>query len=164
MAIRITPLEIVHAVQNFDCSSPELNEFLKATAGQHQKKLISKSYVLTNDDTPTEVMGFYTIAIRRMIFKTDLPPDMAKRLPREVPGFTLARLAVRQDLHGQGFGEYLLIHALERTARVAREIGGFALFVDAKDEKAAMFYKKYGFRSLPDNPLILCMPFADMPH
>jgi GNAT superfamily N-acetyltransferase len=98
-----------------------------------------------------------------MVAKDDLPPAMAKKLPREVPGFSLARLAVRHDLKGQGHGEYLLVHAIDRAARVANEIGGYAIFVDAKDENAAAFYKRYGFSAFPDNPLILCLPFANLP-
>jgi N-acetylglutamate synthase-like GNAT family acetyltransferase len=53
-----------------------------------------------------------------------------------------------------------MYHALNRAAQVADEVGGYALFVDAKDEQAAAFYKKYGFIPFPDDPLILCMPFA----
>jgi len=34
------------------------------------------------------------------------------------------------------------------------------LFVDAKDAKAAAFYRKYGFRSLPDQPLQLVLVLA----
>jgi GNAT superfamily N-acetyltransferase len=163
MATRIVPLEVGHEVKKFDCGNNELNLFLQTTAGQHQRKFISKTYILVDDEAPTEVMGFYTIAVRRMVSKDDLPPAMARKLPREVPGFSLARLAVRDDLKGQGHGEYLLYHALDRAARVANEIGGYAIFVDAKDEKAAAFYKQYGFAAFPDNPLILCLPFASMP-
>lgn len=163
MATRIVPLEMGHEVKKFDCGNDDLNLFLQTTAGQHQRKFISKTYVLVDDETPTEVMGFYTVALRRMIAKEDLPPAMAKKLPREVPGFSLARLAVRDDLKGQGHGEYLMVHAIERAARVASEIGGYAVFVDAKDEQAAAFYKRYGFVPLPDNPLILCLPFANLP-
>lgn len=164
MATRVVPLETFHEVKDFDCGNEELNTFLKATAGQHQRKFISKSYVLVDDDLPTEVMGFYTIAVRRMVAKEELPPEMAKRLPREVPGFSLARLAVRQEMKRQGHGEYLLFHALDRAARVAGEIGGYAVFVDAKDADAAAFYQKYGFIAFPDDPLTLCLPFASMPH
>jgi ribosomal protein S18 acetylase RimI-like enzyme len=67
-------------------------------------------------------------------------------------------------MKGRGHGEYLLFHALDRAARVANEIGGYAVFVDAKDEAAAAFYKKYGFAAFPDDPLILCMPFANLPR
>jgi ribosomal protein S18 acetylase RimI-like enzyme len=164
MAIRVTSLEAIHEVKEFDCGNQELNVFLRTTAGQHQRKYVSKTYVLVDDEAVTEVMGFYTLAVRRMIPKEELPPQMAKKLPREVPGFSLARLAVRNDLKGQHYGEYLLAHALDRAARVASEIGGFALFVDAKDEVGSAFYKKYGFTPFPENPLILCLPFDVIPR
>ena len=164
MVTRVMPLETVHEVKEFDCGNNELNVFLKSTAGQHQRKFISKTYVLIDDGAPTEVMGFYTLAVRRMVPKDDLPLEMAKRLPREIPGFSLARLAVRHDLKGQHHGEYLLLHALDRVARVANEIGGFAMFVDAKNDAGANFYKKYGFIPFPDDPLTLCLPFKDIPR
>ena len=163
MAIRVIPLEAVHDVKEFNCGNQDLNIFLQETAGQHQRKLISKTYVLVDDEASTEVMGFYTLALRKMIPKEELPPEMAKRLPREIPGFSLARLALREDLKGQHLGEYLLFHALDRVARVADEIGGYAVFVDAKDADGAAFYKKYGFTAFPDNPLILCLPVKDIP-
>lgn len=164
MASRVVPLEAVHEVKTFDCANPDLNVFLQTTASQHQRKFISKTYVLIDDDAPTEVMGYYTLAVRRMVAKDNLPPEMSQRLPREIPGFSLARLAVGKHFKGQGHGEYLLFHALDRAARVANEIGGYAAFVDAKDETAAAFYKKYGFIPFPDAPLILCLPFANMPR
>jgi GNAT superfamily N-acetyltransferase len=159
----VVPLEAGHDVKAFDCGNDDLNVFIKSIAGQHQRKFISKSYLLIDDDVPTVVMGFYTLAVRRMVAKENLPPSVAKKLPREVPGFSLARLAVHKDLKGQGHGEYLMFHALIRAARVSHEIGGYALFVDAKDEDAAAFYKKYGFIPFPEDPLTLCMPFANLP-
>jgi GNAT superfamily N-acetyltransferase len=164
MATRVVPLETTHEVNEFDCGDSDLNVFLRTTARQHQRKFISKTYVLIDDDAPTAVMGFYTVAVRRMVSKDDLPPEMAKRMPSEVPGFSLARLAIRDDLKGRGHGEYMVFHALSRAARVADEIGGYAVFVDAKDEKAAAFYKKYGFIPFPDDPLTLCLKFADIPR
>ena len=108
-------------------------------------------------------MGFYTVALRKMVAKEQLAPAIAKKLPRDIPGYTLARLAVRSDLKGQHHGEYLLLHALHRVARAAEEVGGFALFVDAQDAQAANFYQKYGFVAFPDNPLILCLPLGSLP-
>lgn len=164
MATRVVPLETSHQVKKFDCENADLNFFLQATAGQHQRKFLSKTYVLIDDDAPTEVLGFYTLAVRRMISKLELPPAMAKRLPRDMPGLSLARLAIDRKVKGQGLGEYLLFDGMNRARRVATEIGGFAIFVDAKDETAAAFYRRYGFTPFPDDPLILLMPFAAMPR
>lgn len=164
MATRILPLANTHDVSAFDCGTSALNHFLQATAGQHQRKFISKTYVLIDDAAPTQVLGFYTLALRRMLMKEALPAALAKRLPREVPGFSLARLAVARTAQGQGHGEYLLAHAMQRAARVAEQIGGYALFVDANDAAVAEFYRRYGFAALPDAPLTLCLPFAQMPE
>jgi hypothetical protein len=51
---------------------------------------------------------------------------------------------------------------MERVFMAAQNVGGFALFVDAKDG-AASFYAKYGFEPLPDDPDTLVMPIASMP-
>lgn len=163
MATKVIPLEAIHDVKHFDCGNNELNMFLQTTAAQHQRKSISKTYVLIDDDAPTRVIGFYTLALRKMVPRENLPFEVAKKMPREVPGFSLARLAVDSHFKAQHHGEYLLTHALNRAALVAREIGGYAIFVDAKDVGVANFYKKYGFTPFPDDPLILCLPFKDIP-
>jgi GNAT superfamily N-acetyltransferase len=162
MALLITSLNQKHDLKHFDCGKADLNLYLSTTAGQHQRKFISKTYVLVDDELPSKVLGFYTLAVRRMVATRELPANMGKRLPKEVPAFSLARLAIAASLHGQHLGENLLIHAMQRAVRVANEIGGYALFVDAKDEEAARFHKKYGFQAFPDNPTILCMPFSAM--
>ena len=35
------------------------------------------------------------------------------------------------------------------------EAGGIGLFVDALDDAAAGYYRRFGFAALPDNPLLL---------
>jgi ribosomal protein S18 acetylase RimI-like enzyme len=88
---------------------------------------------------------------------------LASRLPRTVPAVRLGRLAVDISVQGQGLGEHLLIDAMRRTREVLRHIGVNVLLVDAKDEKAAAFYRKYGFRAFPGNPLQLVIPLANLP-
>jgi ribosomal protein S18 acetylase RimI-like enzyme len=79
-----------------------------------------------------------------------------------VPGIRLGRLAVDRAIHGQGLGELLLLDAIRRSRLVLEHVGVHALFVDAKDAKAAAFYRKYGFRSLPDQPLQLVLVLAGL--
>ena len=47
-----------------------------------------------------------------------------------------------------------------RLAEIRSEIAAFALMVDAKDERAAAFYRHHGFIALPNAPLTLVIPFA----
>ena len=162
MAPVLQALEKVHDVKSFDCGVPELNNWLQTTAMQHQKNGMSKTFVYLDESNPGKILGFVAVAIRTLTPSAELPPEMRKKLPREVPGFTLARLAVAIDARGRGIGEYLLLDAMERTYHASQSVGGFALFVDAKDG-AASFYANYGFTALPSDADTLVLPFASMP-
>ncbi|HYT48735.1 MAG TPA: GNAT family N-acetyltransferase [Burkholderiales bacterium] len=65
-----------------------------------------------------------------------------------------------RSVQGQGLGELLLVDAITRTRSVLEHVGVHALFVDAKDREAAGFYRRYGFRPLPSDPLRLVLPLA----
>jgi len=92
-----------------------------------------------------------------------LPQNMKKSLPLNVPAMTLARLAVSINEQRQGHGQRLLLDALEQVKTASRVIGGSFLFVDAKDTELAGFYTRYGFETLPSDPLILVMAIDKIP-
>jgi predicted N-acetyltransferase YhbS len=75
----------------------------------------------------------------------------------------LARLAVDKNNKGQGLGEYLLMHALDAVVSTAATVGVQCVVVDAIDDDAARFYRKYGFEPLTDEPLTLFLPVASIP-
>jgi hypothetical protein len=56
----------------------------------------------------------------------------------------------------------LLLDAIQRSRLVLEHVGVHALFVDAKDARAAAFYRKFGFRPLPDHPLQLVLVLAGL--
>lgn len=161
MAHSVVTLDKQHDLKSFDCGNTALNTWLRTTARQHQKKSLSSTFVLVDDESPNAVIGFYTLAIRSMTAIENLPPSMTKKLPLEIPGITLARLAVAEMARKQGYGSMLLIDGMIRAKHVASQIGGFALFVNAKDEKVAEFYVHHGFEPSFSDPLMLCIPFAD---
>lgn len=164
MARSIVMLGKKHDLKSFDCGNPILNIWLQTTARQHQKKSLSSTFVLVDDESSEAVIGFYALAISSMAAKEQLSPSMAKSLPLVVPGITLGRLAVAITAKEQGNGGMLLVDAMIRAKYVASQVGGFALFVDAKDEAAAGFYAHFGFEPLPDDPLKLCIPIASIPE
>jgi GNAT superfamily N-acetyltransferase len=89
-------------------------------------------------------------------------PTLAKKgLARyDVPVFRLGRLAVDHSIQGRGLGGALLLRAADRCIRVANEVGGVALLIDAKNERAALWYQGYGALALEDAPLSLVLPLA----
>ncbi|NMF96244.1 hypothetical protein GPA27_02395 [Aromatoleum toluolicum] len=51
----------------------------------------------------------------------------------------------------------MLFDAIDRVTRIAGEVGGIGLVVNAK-ESAVDFYKRYGFEQFVDNPFNLFLP------
>ena len=52
----------------------------------------------------------------------------------------------------------MLLAAGERALAVSREVGGVALAIDAKDDRAAKWYERFGALRLLDDPLKLVLP------
>ena len=157
----VLPLTGNHDRQAFDCGRQELNDWLRQVARQHQDKGLSKTFVATCEEQPARICGYYALTLAELENR-HLPEAWRKKLPRRIPGVRLGRLAVDRRCQGKGLGELLLIDALTRTRRVYTEAGGIGLFVDAIDEQAAGFYRRFGFAACPDNPLLLFLPVKVM--
>ena len=116
-------------------------------------------WVLPSRANPLEIAGYYTLA-SYSVSPGELPPAVAKRLPRypQLPAAILGRLAIAENYQGQGLGEHLLLDAMKRSLDQSKVMGVFALFVDAKDDNAADFYRRYDFIPLPTHPLRLFLP------
>jgi GNAT superfamily N-acetyltransferase len=157
-----------HERSTFACGVPALEEYLKQHANRHGEQGISATYIATatGASPPAPIIGYYTLSaciLDLAALQTALPPAQAKKLPRfpEIPATLLGRLAVATSHRKQGYGEILLMDALRRGKRVAKEVGSFALVVEAKDAVAGEFYAHYGFISL--TALHRFLPFASVP-
>lgn len=146
----------------FSCGVGPLDTYLKNQATQDAKRKIAVTYVLCGRDSGT-IMGYYTISTAS-IETTQLPENITKRLPRygALPAMLIGRLAVDQQYRGRRLGESLLVDALKRCLFLSQEIGAMAVLVDAKDEGAARFYERYGFRRFDDRPHSLYMPMLEI--
>lgn len=143
-----------HGRSAFNCGEPSLNEYLQHFARQNAELFLGRTYVLVVPDQ-ARIEGYYTIS-SGSIARQDLPK---KRLPRyPAPVVLLERLAVDRNAQGQGFGEFLLLDALKRSAQLAQHLGIFAIVVDALNEQAQSFYQKYGFIQTVDDPMRLYLP------
>ena len=151
---KIEPLGAHHDRSEFRCGVPELDAYLQQQAGQDQKRKLAAIFVLVNRQV---VGGYYTLSAHS-ILATDLPEDMARKLPRfPLPVTLLGRMAVAESRHGSGLGKSLLVDALQRAFLGSRQVASWAVIVDAKIE-ARNFYLKYGFIPLPNRPSRLFLP------
>ncbi len=155
--MQVLPLTGSHDRQGFDCGRQELNDWLRQVARQHQDKGLSKTFVAVRDDAPEHICGYYALTLAELENR-HLPDAWRRKLPRRIPGVRLGRLAVDKQFQGKGLGELLLVDALTRAQRIYTEAGGIGLFIDAIDERAADYYRRFGFRAAPNNPLLLFLP------
>ena len=171
--IRLEPLTGHHDRSGFDCGVEVLDDWLKKVAQQHQKKGISRTFVAVPADASAaegfhalgynsfreySVLGFYALA-SAYVQLDEIPAELSRRFPRQVPVTRLGRLAVHSGLQGQGLGRLLLADAINRALGVAQDVGSAGMVVDAKDDGAADFYRAFGFSSCGLAPLKLFLPF-----
>jgi len=142
-----------HNRDSFSCGLEELDNYLKTYALQDVKRNLTKAFVLEGK-SPEEIAGYYTLS-PLSFSKNEIKSDESKKLPRyPIPAILLGRLAVGLNYQKQGFGSALLMDALLRVYQVSEEsFGIYAVVVDAKNDKASSFYKRFGF-----------IPFLDMPN
>jgi len=154
----IEPLGDRHDRSLFFCGVEPLDRYFRDRAGQDMRRNISTPFVLVHRATQA-VSGFYTVA-NTAISLHELPPEIAQKLPKYpfVPATLLGRLAVDLKHRGKGLGEFILLDALRRGRAASGQVASFAVVVDAKDEAAAAFYRKYGFRELADTEGRLFLP------
>jgi GNAT superfamily N-acetyltransferase len=155
---RIEPLHD-HDRAAFSCGNAALDRYIREQASQDVKRGLARVFVIAGEDRPTSILAYYTLSSRELKLK-QLPPEMAKKAGRyEYVGVTLlGRLAVAERYKGMGLGVLALMNALDRSRAASREVASWAVFVDAIDDRAAGFYRKYGFIELPENPLKLFLP------
>ena len=154
---RFEALAAHHDRRAFSCGVGELDRYFHQQVTQDIRRRVTSCFLAI---APDEVIaGYYTLA-SAAIAVTELPPDLARRLPRypTLPAVRIGRLAVDAKFRGQGLGRLLLWDAALRALRA--EQANFTLLVDAKDDAAAGFYRHHGFVPFATAPRILFLPLA----
>lgn len=133
-----------HRVEAFTCGQETLDRWLRAYAGQSQRRDAARTFVTAEpDDT---VACYYTLVAAQVEYSAataDVRQSLSPHFP--IPVARLARLAVASPYQGKGLGRSLLLDALRRVLRASEELAVRAVTVDAVDERAASFYRAFGF-------------------
>jgi GNAT superfamily N-acetyltransferase len=152
-----------HLYAQFDCGVEALNKYLQSLASPDIKRGMAQVYIAVDKSI---VVGYYSLSPFSILF-SELPEKLSKKYPpnKDVPCWLIGKLARSLSVKGQGIGEFLLLDAMKRIKQGACVYGGFCIIVDTKDDKAARFYKKYGFEILDEaqNTRRYYLPIAEIP-
>lgn len=138
-----------------------MNQFIRRYARQGHEQHITKTFCAIDNADQGRVLGFYTLTTSSMGIH-HIPPTLAKGLARhDVGGYKLARIATDLRVAGQGLGGQLLVAAALRCLRASHEVGGHLLYIDAKNDRAARWYVKFGAVPLANHPRTLIIKLED---
>ena len=151
-----------HDRKAFDCGEAALNDYLVRFARQNHNSGGAKTFLACDPANPSRILGFYTLSPASIDYART-PPLVRRKLGKyEVPAFRLGRLAVARACQGMGLGGQLLVAAGARCISAAELVGGVALVIDAKSNRAATWYAGFGAIALDDAPLTLILPLATL--
>jgi len=127
----------------FLCGVAALDNYFYKYVSQDVKRGLAKCFVLI-DKKQSMIIGYYTLSALS-ISVSDIPKENIKNKIRYplVPVALMGRLAVDHRYAKQGFGKFLIVDAIHKVK--SSNLGTAALVVDAKDDKAVLFYEKLGF-------------------
>lgn len=152
------PLEPRHNVDRFECGREQLDRWLRAYAGQGQRRDTARTFVVCRQGE-TDAVGYYTLVasqVEQHEATSEVRSETSKHFP--IPVCLIARLAVDRSEQGIGLGRSLLLDALQRTERASRSVAMRAVLVHALDEDAGAFYARFGFKPVSADPLTLMVP------
>jgi GNAT superfamily N-acetyltransferase len=148
----LRPVELLgegHDVESFDSGTEELDRWLVHTARVAARAGTAATYVLFRG---RNVVGYYALAMGS-VAHTSAPARRRRGIPDPVPVVVLVRLALVRAEQGKKLGGHLLVDALRRCVRGGAEFGARAVVVDAIDDRAAAFYRYFGFHDLEGSRL-----------
>jgi GNAT superfamily N-acetyltransferase len=158
-ALRLVLLGPEQDLSGFDCGQDELNRWLLDHALASQKADLARTYLALTDADVAGYVSLTTGSIRREA----APRRWTRGMPRHpIPTILIARLAVDRRHQGARLGSRLLAEALRLAVTASDTAAARLVVVDAIDDQAAAFYRRWGFIDVPENPRRLFRKISDV--
>ena len=156
--LRPIPLASDHDGSGFRSGNEILDAWLAGRAMRNQRSGASRTFVTTRHHS-TRILGYYCLAASS-IRLGETPGIVRRNMPDPVPVILLGRLAIDRAVQGLGLGRALLEDATRRVLAAGDTIGVRALLVHAIDDRAANFYRHFGFVASPHDDATLFLPMT----
>lgn len=140
-------LTVEHDLEDFNSGEALLDSWLRDRALHNIEIAASRTYVICPRDS-LKVIGYYALCMGQ-ILNQETVGSMRRNMPRQIPAVVLGRLAVDQQWQGKGLGKALLLNAVQRSVRAAKEVSARLLIVHVISQAANEFYVHHGFIRLP---------------
>lgn len=154
----IEPLGKTHDRSRFAFGNDRIDAYFRQAVSQDIKRQYATCFVARPVDG-SSVAAFYTLSSSNVPL-VEVPEPLARKLPRypTVPAVLIGWLARDLTYAGFGLGEAMLFDAIRTVA--TSPIGSHAIFADAIDDRAAAFYRSFGFMPLVARPATFYLPLA----
>ncbi|MBX7432564.1 GNAT family N-acetyltransferase [Mycobacterium sp. Y57] len=148
--ILLEHLDAHHDVSTFDSGNEVLDGWFRRHALAAQRMDSARTFVAVRSG---RVVGYFSLTMGSVL-RAEAPARLVRGMPAYPVGMVLlARLAVDRSQQGRGIGAMLLAEALRKAIAAGEVAAARLIVVDAVDEDAAAFYRRYGFVQTPENPL-----------
>jgi len=139
-------------LSSFDCGNKSLNDFIKTNEVKlFEDELLGCTRVILLDGV---VVGFYTISngsLRLSDFNQKRHDSVFGSLPiAEIPAILVGRLAVVKEKQEYGIGKFVIGEIVRYAFRCADHCAVRLLLLHAERESSG-FYRKMGFRNMPES-------------
>lgn len=136
----------------FDCGNKHLNEFIKTDeVRRFESELLGNTKVILLENG---VIGFYTISngsLRLSDFDQKKGESVFGSLPiAEIPAILIGQLAVMKEKQKCGIGKFV-VGEIVRYAFMCVGHCAVRLLVLHAEREASEFYRKMGFRCMPES-------------
>ena len=154
--------DLLEAISDFTCPrNPDVEIFLKNSAIEFTKKNQSVTYLVLSNEENTELLGYFTIAIKPLTINGDAVSNTVKRklqrvskLDEATGTYTSAAFLIAQL--GKNYtdgnntlisGDDLLGLAMEKIKQVQHEVGGRFVYLECEDKQPLKeFYERNNFK------------------
>ncbi|MEG9861731.1 MAG: GNAT family N-acetyltransferase [Parvularculales bacterium] len=157
-----------HDRSGFDCGVASLNNFLAQTAKKQQQHDMTKVYVAVTGGE-VKILGYHAINVGIMNAVNLANKPRGTPTHGEIPVLFLSRVAVDQQVQGQGIGEILMHHVFEKACLIADEAGCYAVVLDVMSDggdtafaKRKKWYEEFGFHSFSKKPARMFMNMKEI--
>jgi GNAT superfamily N-acetyltransferase len=119
----------------------------------------ARTFVVVDGD---RIVAYFSLTMASVL-RNDAPARLIRGLPNYPVGVVLlARLAVHRADQGHGLGALTLTEALRKAVAAGEQAAARLVVVDAIDDNAVKFYRRYGFVAAPEHPRRLYRRMKDI--